>query len=199
MPELTIQFKEGSHTILFRTILNYQRLRGQNLCSIGFDEADTVGSYEAEQAMNMALARLRSGNVQQFFVTTTPEGFGFAHKTFKKEAKADTRLIQAKSTDNPFLPPDFIENLYLNYDKNLIEAYLNGNFVNLNTGSVYTRFNRAKHVIDELPFVIQGEPLLCGVDFNVGNMNAVMGVKEGDKLYVFDEICKELDTDSLAK
>ena len=199
MPELTIQFKEGSHTILFRTILNYQRLRGQNLCSIGFDEADTVGSYEAEQAMNMALARLRSGNIQQFFVTTTPEGFGFAHKTFKKEAKEDTRLIQAKSTDNPYLPPDFIENLYLNYDKNLIEAYLNGNFVNLNTGSVYTRFSRAKHVIDELPFVIQGEPLLCGVDFNVGNMNAVMGVKEGDKLYVFDEICKELDTDSLAK
>jgi hypothetical protein len=74
-PELKISFKEGSHTILFRTILNYQRLRGQNLCSIGFDEADTVGSYEAEQAMNMALARLRSGNVQSVLCNYNSRGF----------------------------------------------------------------------------------------------------------------------------
>ena len=58
---------------MLRTILTYQRLRGQNLSAVGFDEADTVNKRDAEQAMNMALARLRSGNVQQFYATTTPE------------------------------------------------------------------------------------------------------------------------------
>ena len=57
-------------------MLTYQRLRGQNLCAVGFDEADTIPKREAQSAMNMALARLRSGNVQQFYATTTPEGHG---------------------------------------------------------------------------------------------------------------------------
>ena len=74
LPEYQLQFKEGIHTILLRTILTDQRLRGQNLTAVGFDEADTVNKRDAEQAMNMALARLRPGNVQQFYATTTPEG-----------------------------------------------------------------------------------------------------------------------------
>jgi hypothetical protein len=78
LPEYQLQFKEGIHTILLRTILTYQRLRGQNLCAVGFDEADTVNKRDAEQAMNMALARLRSGKVQQFYATTTPEGHSWA-------------------------------------------------------------------------------------------------------------------------
>ena len=90
LPEYTLHFEEGNHSILLRTILTYQRLRGQNLCAVGFDEADTVNQYDACQAMNMALARLRSGNIQQFFCSTTPEGYGFAFKTFEKEAKEDT-------------------------------------------------------------------------------------------------------------
>ena len=66
LPEYQLSWEEGTHTILLRTMLTYQRLRGQNLCAVGFDEADTIPKREAEQAMNMALARLRSGNVQQF-------------------------------------------------------------------------------------------------------------------------------------
>ena len=83
LPEYQLQFKEGIHTILLRTILTYQRLRGQNLCAVGFDEADTVNKRDAEQAMNMALARLRSGNIQQFYATTTPEGHSWAFETFE--------------------------------------------------------------------------------------------------------------------
>jgi hypothetical protein len=85
-------------------MLTYQRLRGQNLCAVGFDEADTIPKREAESAMNMALARLRSGNVQQFYATTTPEGHGWAFETFEKNKKSDTGLIQAKTKDNPYLP-----------------------------------------------------------------------------------------------
>ena len=122
LPEYQIQFKEGIHTILLRTILTYQRLRGQNLCAVGFDEADTVNKRDAEQAMNMALARLRSGNVQQFYATTTPEGHSWAFDTFEKNAKEDTRLIKAKTADNPYLPDGFIDSLLENYPPQLIQA-----------------------------------------------------------------------------
>ena len=197
-PSFTLEFAEGTHTILLRTMLTYQRLRGQNLCAIGFDEADTVRKRDAEQAMNMALARLRSGNVQQFYATTTPEGHGWAFDTFKKNAKTDTRLIQAKTSDNKYLPEGFIQSLIENYPPQLIKAYLNGEFVNLTTGAVYSRFDRNKHLINELPFPIENEILKIGIDFNVMNCNAVICVTAGDKLYVIDEVTKQKDTDALA-
>ncbi len=179
LPEYQLTFEEGTHTILLRTILTYQRLRGQNLCAVGFDEADTVNKRDAEQAMNMALARLRSGNIQQFYATTTPEGHAWAFETFEKNAKEDTRLIKAKTSDNPYLPEGFIDSLLENYPPQLIQAYLNGNFTNLTTGAVYSRFDRNKHLVDNIPFDIKMETLLIGIDFNVMNCNAVVAVKDG--------------------
>ena len=199
LPEFQLQFKEGVHTILLRTILTYQRLRGQNLCAVGFDEADTVNKRDAEQAMNMALARLRSGTVQQFYATTTPEGHSWAFDTFEKNAKADTRLIRARSSDNPYLPESFIDSLLENYPPQLIQAYLNGQFCNLTSGQVYSRFSREKHLIDSLPFPLENEVLKIGIDFNVMNCNAVVCVTTGGKLLVVDEIVKQRDTDALAR
>ncbi|BAQ92408.1 phage terminase large subunit [uncultured Mediterranean phage uvMED] len=199
LPEYQLQFKEGVHTILLRTILTYQRLRGQNLCAVGFDEADTVNKRDAEQAMNMALARLRSGNVQQFYATTTPEGHSWAFDTFEKNAKEDTRLIKAKTADNPYLPEGFIDSLLENYPPQLIQAYLNGNFCNLTTGQVYDKFDRNIHVLKSEPFVDENEPIRVGIDFNIGNMNAVIGIAVGNKFMVIDEIAKSHDTDSIAK
>ena len=196
-PSFTLEFAEGTHTILLRTMLTYQRLRGQNLCAIGFDEADTVPKRDAEQAMNMALARLRSGNIQQFYATTTPEGHGWAFDTFKKNAKTDTRLIQAKTSDNKYLPEGFIQSLIENYPEQLIKAYLNGEFVNLTMGAVY-RFDRNVHVCNQLPSYTN-EILRIGIDFNIQNTNCVIGVRDRNKLVIIDEITKMHDTDALAK
>lgn len=198
LPEYTLEFAEGSHTILLRTMLTYQRLRGQNLCAVGFDEADTIPKRDAESAMNMALARLRSGNVQQFYAATTPEGHGWAFETFKKDPKPDTFLIQAKTEDNKFLPEGFIDSLKANYPEQLIKAYLNGEFVNLNTSSVYDRFDRNIHVADQL-LNYENEILRIGLDFNVGNTNCVVGVRDGDRLVIIDEITKMHDTDAISK
>ena len=199
LPEYQLQFKEGVHTILLRTILTYQRLRGQNLCAVGFDEADTVNKRDAERAMNMALARLRSGDVQQFYATTTPEGHSWAFDTFEKNAKEDTRLIKAKTSDNPYLPEGFIDSLLENYPPQLIQAYLNGNFCNLTTGQVYDKFDRNIHVLETDPVINEHEPIRVGIDFNIGNMNAVIGIATANKFIVIDEIAKSHDTDSLAK
>ena len=198
LPEYKLLFEEGNHTILLRTILTYQRLRGQNLCAVGFDEADTVGQYDAEQAQTMALARLRSGNVQQFYVSTTPEGYGYCFKTFEKEAKPDTALIRGRTMDNPFLPEGFIDSLKENYPPQLIAAYLEGQFTNLTTGQVYDRFSRDIHVKDKLPNY-EDEVLRCGIDFNIQNTNCVIAVRDGNKLVIIDEIVKAHDTDALAK
>ena len=198
LPSFTLEFEEGTHTILLRTMLTYQRLRGQNLCAVGFDEADTIPKRDAESAMNMALARLRSGNIQQFYATTTPEGHGWAFETFKKDPKPDTNLIQAKTEDNKYLPEGFIESLKANYPDQLIKAYLNGEFVNLTMSAVYDRFDRNIHVCNQLPSY-NNEILRVGLDFNIQNTNCVIGVRDGNKLVIIDEITKMHDTDAISQ
>ena len=167
LPEYTLHFAEGSHTILLRTMETWNRIRGQNLCAIGFDEADTANKRVAEQATRMALARLRAGNVQQFYAATTPEGYGWAFDTFDRNAGEDTALIRARTMDNPYLPDGFIDSLMANYPPQLIKSYLEGQWVNLNTGQVYDRFDRAKHVVASVAD-FSGEPLRVGVDFKIG-------------------------------
>jgi len=198
LPEYRLHFKEGSHTILLRTMETANRIRGQNLCAVGFDEADTASKSVATQAMRMALARLRAGNVQQFYAATTPEGFGWAFDTFEKNAGDDTALIRAKTTDNPYLPEGFVDSLLENYPEQLIKSYLEGVFVNLNTGQVYDRFDRVKHVTQNIP-ELDSEPLRIGIDFNVTNTNAVIGVRLGNQLLLIDEISGAHDTDALAQ
>lgn len=199
LPEYTLTFAEGQHTILLRTMETWNRIRGQNLCAIGFDEADTAPMRVAQNATRMALARLRAGNIRQFYAATTPEGYGWAYQTFKAEATEDTCLIQARTEDNPHLPPDFIPSLVENYPANLIQAYLNGEFVNLTTGTVYDRFNRDKHLVPDMRLPDEDETILVGIDFNIGNCNAVLAVRRGKELHVFDEIAGAHDTDALGQ
>ena len=121
-------------------------------------------------------------------------------KKIKVEAKTktDRRLIKMRTYDNPHLPSDFISRLEDNYEAGLLQAYLNGEFCNITTGVVYSRFDRSTHVIEERPN-IENEPLRIGIDFNIGNTNAVIGLAIGDSMTVFDEINASYDTDTLAK
>jgi hypothetical protein len=191
----------GDTKILCRSFENWSRIIGLNLAWVLADEIDTVTPAIANKAFPKILGRLRSGNVRQFGAASTPEGFRWMWTTFGSEdaqTRQDRKLIKMRSVDNPHLPPDFIERLEANYDPTLLKAYLDGEFVNLTTGTVYDRFDRSKHVISKLPDT-EREPLRVGVDFNVGNMSAVIGVKLNNSLFVIDEISGAHDTDSLAQ
>jgi hypothetical protein len=53
-------------------------------------------------------------------------------------------LIQAKTEENAHnLPEGYIDSLRDSYPSNLLAAYLDGEFVNLTSGSVYPEFDRA--------------------------------------------------------
>jgi hypothetical protein len=201
LPEYMLHLPGGDTKILCRSFENWSRIIGLNLAWVLADEIDTVTPSIANKAFPKILGRLRSGNVRQFGAASTPEGFRWMWNTFgSDEAKArpDRHLIKMRTADNPHLPPDFIERLEANYDPSLLRAYLDGEFVNLTTGQVYDRFDRAKHITTTAPDTSR-EPLRIGVDFNVGNMSAVIAVRLGNGLLVIDEIAGAHDTDALAQ
>jgi PBSX family phage terminase large subunit len=201
LPEYILHLPSGDTKILCRSFENWTRIIGINGAWILADEIDTVNPAIANKAFPKILGRLRSGNVRQFAAASTPEGFRWMWQTFASEdgkGREDRRLIRMRTQDNPYLPPDFIERMQANYDPQLLKAYLDGEFVNLTTGQVYDRFDRAKHVSVHCPDISR-EPLRIGVDFNVGNMSAVIAVRVGKSLYVVDEISGAHDTDALAQ
>lgn len=201
LPEYNLHLPGGDTKILCRSFENWQRIIGINAAWILADEIDTVNPAIANKAFPKILGRLRSGNVRQFAAASTPEGFRWMWQTFASEdgkGREDRRLIRMRTQDNPYLPPDFIERMQANYDPQLLKAYLDGEFVNLTTGQVYDRFDRAKHVAVQMPDISR-EPLRIGVDFNVGNMSAVIAIRVGKSLYVVDEVSGAHDTDALAQ
>lgn len=201
LPEYMLHLPGGDTKILCRSFENWSRIIGLNLAWVLADEIDTVTPSIANKAFPKILGRLRSGNVRQFAAASTPEGFRWMWTTFgSDEAKArpDRHLIKMRTADNPHLPPDFIERLQANYDPSLLRAYLDGEFVNLTTGQVYDRFDRNKHCIANPPDTAS-ESLRVGIDFNVGNMSAIIAVRLGSNLLIIDEISGAHDTDALAQ
>jgi len=201
LPEYVLHLPGADTKILCRSFENWSRIIGLNLAWVLADEIDTVTPSIAEKAFPKILGRLRAGNVRQFGAASTPEGFRWMWNTFGTEEaqqRKDRKLIRMRTADNPHLPQDFIERLQANYDPSLLQAYLEGQFCNLTTGQVYDRFDRQKHITTDIPDVT-AEPLRVGVDFNIGNMSAVIGVRLGNKLLLIDEISGAHDTDAMAQ
>jgi hypothetical protein len=201
LPEYILHLPDGDTKILCRSFENWSRIIGLNLAFVLADEIDTVAPSVCDRAFPKILGRLRSGNVRQFCAASTPEGFRWMWNTFGSEAaqeRTDRKLIRMRTQDNPHLPEDFIERMQANYDPSMLQAYLNGEFTNLTTGQVYDRFVREENIVNKIPN-IQLEPLRIGVDFNIANMSAVIGIKLGEKLLIIDEIVSAHDTDALAQ
>lgn len=153
-PQFILYFADGQSTIKLRSAENYGRLHGMNIAWFGVDEIDTAFNRKKEKILTMwraIIARMRAGGpCAQGFVCSTPEGFGFLYEFFVKEVEEaelqgktlDRCMIKAKTVDNPHLDPEYIESLMSQYPPNLLRAYLEGEFVNLNTATVYDAFDR---------------------------------------------------------
>jgi PBSX family phage terminase large subunit len=184
-PEWTLHLPTGDIKLLAVSAENWQKVRGQNISFVLWDECDTSPQDIAAKAGEMFLARMRTGKVNQLAVASTPEGFRWAYRTFVEDDGEDKRLIRVRTMDNPNLPPDFVPSLERNYPPQLIQAYLNGEFVNLASCSLYPDFDRSINYTDAKPEAT--ETIFVGIDINVGNSVTQHMVRRGDEFHFFAE------------
>ena len=180
-----VYWKNGWCDVIMRSAENFQRWAGLNLAAGGIDEADQLRD---DRAWKMLLSRLRDGNTLTAFGSGTPEGFKFVYKYWGDNPKEGYKLIRGKTTDNEMLPEEFIKSLKDNYDENLLKAYLQGEFVNLQQGATYYQFSREENV-KENKYNPQ-LPIRVSIDFNVSPMAASIFQthKQCPNVRVFDEI-----------
>jgi hypothetical protein len=193
-------------TIICRSMDAPESIIGFKIGHAMVDELDTIVPAKAMHAWRKIIARLRwQGAHNGADVTTTPEGFRFVYQQWvealakKPELSTLYGMVQASTYDNEAnLNPDYIESLVQTYPAELISAYLNGQFVNLTSGTVYYAYKRDRH--RSLETVTPGEPLRLGMDFNVGRMVAVVYVmRNGDEWHAVDEFIDVYDTPAMVE
>lgn len=193
---------------VLRTLENPNRIVGYEAYRSHVDEIDTLKKDQANAVWQKIIARNRQVLTDQQGHTlkdtsnrvsayTTPEGFKFAYERWIKNKKQGYELIRAKTSSNPFLPEDYIQSLLDSYPSQLIKAYLDGEFVNLNSGNVYPEFNRALNHTDVTlkPY----ETIHVGMDFNRLKMSAVIYIiREGEPIAIKEHTAVR-DTPDMAK
>lgn len=197
---------ENCGSIIFRTMDTPGRIIGYEVMDSMVDEIDTLKLKAAKDVWRKILSRNRQkkpdGKPNTVAVGTTPEGFEFVYETWKKEeATARTKgyfLIKASTYSNQKnLPADYIGDLIGNFPSNLIEAYIEGNFVNLKSGSVYPDFDRVLN--NSVETIKPTDDLNVGMDFNVTKMAAIIIVNRDGLPHAVTELTGIYDTPAIIK
>lgn len=186
-------------SIILRNMSDPERIIGYEVGYSLIDETDALTKDKMADVFMKIIGRNRSklpkGYINQTDVVGTPEGFKWLHEFFVKNSNENKKVIKAKTYDNPFLPKGYVDTLKETYTESQINAYLNGEFVNLNSASVYQSYNRKSHRTNEV--ALPNERLIVGLDFNITNMNAVVHVMRNKILYAVDEVSGCYDTQTM--
>jgi len=177
-----IFFSCGGRVIL-KSADDPTKIVGFNVAHVLLDELDTLPTEKAREVFLKASARarvrLKDGRINSIYVATTPEGRRFVYQMFGTKDKPDNyRLIKASSRLNPYLTEDYFQNIIATAPNEQIAlAYIDGEFVNMAVGAVYTAYNQDECHTDAV--YREGEELHISMDFNVLNMNGCVFVKRG--------------------
>jgi len=214
--------------IFCRSMDNPDRLVGFEVVDCYLDELDILSTEKALNVYRKCKARMRQKvfsphnvtknnptgrKTNQMFVSTTPEGYKATYELFKKNPVKNSRLVKMSTYSNPHLPPDYIEDLRNSYPPQLIEAYLNGEFVNLVASPVWTSYDETTNIILKKPKLYNtktqtpkhpADILHIGMDFNVARGCAIVFIKRnitrtpthptGELLLAVDEVYNSFDT-----
>lgn len=198
---------KGYGKFAFKSMENPSVLVGYQTADAAVDELDTMKPVHAKTAYQKIIARNRQkkpfGETNTIATGTTPEGFRFVYEQWGKDvAKAEALgyvLFRASTYSNLHnLPDDYIDTMIGSYPPQLQEAYINAQFVNMTSGSVYPYFKRA--VLGGNGTTVTenaGEALHIGMDFNVYKMAAAVFVVRDGEPYAIGEFTKVQDTPAM--
>jgi len=208
----TFDFGNGPQKLLLVSALNYKASLVGFTAAFGFiDEADTLPNKEEGLEIWRALnSRLRDPNAKfiQSFVTTTPEGYHVVSEIFAEEigsdgtvtkARPNHKVIQRSTFENIYLPTSYVNGQLARYSPIQAQARIYGKFVNSFSYRVYDCFERSRNSTTKTLADFPPGPINIGMDFNIGDMSAVVSVVDNGLVYVVDEIVGSLNTDTMIK
>ena len=158
----------GIGDFIMRSLDVPERIIGYETFAAHLDELDTLKTDHAEEAWQKCLGRNRqhnsrdTGAINRMSAYTTPEGFRFCHKQWVINRTERHGMVKASTRTNPWLPEGYVDTIMATYPAQLAAAYIDGDFVNLTSGTVYHAYDRIAHNSTET--IKPQEPLFIGLD-----------------------------------
>jgi PBSX family phage terminase large subunit len=192
--ELSVTLKNNT-TIALKGADNFQSLRGIKLSYCVIDEAAQVQSDAFYEVIRPALADSQGG----VLFISTPLGknnWTFDLYNKEKEDPDNWKSWQFTTLEGGFVSDEEIEQARQDMSEKQFNQEFNATFESFGD-QVAWAFNRDEN-IKELPNA-DLRTIYIGMDFNVAPINAAIMVREGEDLYIIDEIqMYSSNTDELA-
>jgi len=180
--------------IWMRSMDNPDRIVSYSVGYSMIDEIDVLHANRRTDAVKRISGRnsYKKSTVNCIDLVSTPEGFAFMYQFFVKNANENKVLYKLSTRDNEAnLGTGYIAGLMEQYDHEQLKAYIDGEFVNLTSGTVYRNFDRRLNHSDRT--VKGGDVLHIGMDFNITNMSSVVHLVDRYPIAVA-ELTKIYDT-----
>lgn len=185
-------FSNGS-VIVATGANNYDSaFRGPSYSWMWLDEAD----FYKPEAYKTAKGRLRA-HPEQMKITSSPKGYNFIYDDFYTNAGPSKQLISCTSFEGLTLSDDYLESLKSSYSPRLYQQEVLAQRVSLNSGAVYSEFQRDIHLKDLSQELGPNDPLFFFLDYNIAHYCGAFMTFKDDTLKVVDEIHLK-DKNSLA-
>lgn len=184
--ENSLEFYNGS-VVIFRSMDDPNKYKCLNLGFFYIDELSEV----AEDIWMMLESRLRRNNVPRRtgFGTTNPEGGSWVYSKFVQNQSENYSYFQAPTTENIYLPEDYVQGLLDSYPESWVKRYIYADWSAFE-GQVFPDFHSS------YPYVIPHvnpdpeHPVYFGLDHGLHNPTAALwGSVNPDTgtLYVYQE------------
>ncbi len=172
-----------------------KRIRGPNWGYALINELTLIPYMRYKEIIGRV--RVKRARLPQIASSGTPEGFGtdYHKNLIKTPFSPNIRVVFGSTRANAHnLSEDYIPSLTASYDKAMLDAYLDGLFVNMTGNRFYYAFGDKNKDVS-----IQRDPDLdvyCCFDFNVQFMTTTFWHHIGGRLIAFDEIVIENNADT---
>jgi hypothetical protein len=181
--ELSIELKNGS-IISLKGADNADSLRGVGLDYLVMDEFADIDPEAWFEVLRPTLADREGGAL---FIGT-PKGLGnWAHELYNMptEQPEQWASYQFTTIEGGNVKPEEIEAARRDLDERTFRQEFLATFETY-AGRIYYAFDRQNNVaeVTQLDLGV----IYIGIDFNIDPMSAVLAIRKGDTLYVFDEI-----------
>lgn len=183
--------KWGKSEILFRHLEKPFKLKSLNLGWVHVEEMSEV----EEAVFMMLLSRLRQKGIPRHYLfgTTNPQANkGYIHRVFVAENKSKDgilyRRVMAPSTQNIYLPKEYLENMAGQFDEEYYRINVLGQDGDYTAGLVCKTWSHAN--IEDTGYK-PDKPLYLSCDFNIDPNCWVVAHRYNREYHFIDELCLE--------
>jgi hypothetical protein len=169
--ENRITLLDTGSEIIFRSLDDFEHLRGPNLAWFGVDEL----TYCKPEAWSRLEARLRHPQANRLcgFAAWTPKGFDTVYERFVGQPSPDYWAVLASPRENHYTADTGLyDRLGGSYDDKLFRQEVLGEYLNVASGAAYYAFDGVRNMRREE--YESGSPLNWSLDFNINPMCSVL-------------------------